>query len=36
VTHDAALVEQCLVRLLLAVRGMAEARAAALTDTGAP
>lgn len=31
VTHDTALVEQCLVRLLLAVRGMAEARAAALT-----
>lgn len=32
-TQDAALVDQCLVRLLLAVRGMAEARAAALTDT---
>lgn len=31
-TQDAALVDQCLVRLLLAVRGMAEARAAALTD----
>lgn len=36
VTQDAGLVEQCLVRLLLAVRGMAEARAAALADTGAP
>lgn len=35
-TQDAALVDQCLVRLLLAVRGMAEARAAALTDAGAP
>lgn len=34
VTHDAALVEQCLVRLLLALRGMAEARAAALTAVG--
>lgn len=33
VTHDAALVEQCLVRLLLAVRGMAEARAADLTKS---
>lgn len=32
VTQDAALVDQCLVRLLLAVRGMAEARAAALTE----
>ena len=32
VTQDEALVDQCLVRLLLAVRGMAEARAAALTD----
>jgi hypothetical protein len=31
-TQDAALVDQCLVRLLLAVRGMAEARAAGLTD----
>src|SRR3990170_346715 len=31
-TQDAALVDQCLVRLLLAIRGMAEARAAALTD----
>lgn len=30
-TQDAALVDQCLVRLLLAIRGMAEARAAALT-----
>lgn len=34
--HDAALVDQCLVRLLLAVRGMAEARAAALAAPGAP
>jgi hypothetical protein len=32
--QDGALVEQCLVRLLLAIRGMAEARAAALADTG--
>src|SRR3972149_4597990 len=32
-TQDAALVDQCLVRLLLAIRGMAEARAAALTET---
>lgn len=31
VTQDALLVQQCLVRLLLAVRGMAEGRAAALT-----
>ena len=31
VTQDAALVDHCLVRLLLAVRGMAEAHAAALT-----
>jgi hypothetical protein len=31
-TQDAALVDQCLVRLLLAIRGMAEARAAALAD----
>ena len=36
VTHDGALVEQCLVRLLLAVRGMAEARAAVLTASGPP
>ncbi len=36
VTQDAALVDQCLVRLLLAIRGMAEARAAALTDSSAP
>lgn len=36
VTHDTALVEQCLVRLLLAVRGMAESRAAALTESGPP
>lgn len=32
VTQDAALVDQCLVRLLLAMRGMAESRAAALTE----
>src|SRR4030095_5420622 len=32
--QDAQLVQQCLVRLLLAVRGMAEARARALTDPG--
>ena len=32
VTRDAALVDQCLVRLLLAVRGMAEARAAAMVE----
>ena len=32
VTQDAALVDQCLVRLLLAIRGMAESRAAALTE----
>ena len=31
-TQDAALADQCLVRLLLAIRGMAEARAAALTE----
>ena len=31
--RDAQLVEQCLVRLLLAVRGLAEARARLLTDT---
>jgi len=30
-THDALLVQQCVVRLLLALRGLAEARAAALT-----
>jgi hypothetical protein len=36
VAQDAALVEQCLLRLLLAVRGMAEARAKALTEAGAP
>lgn len=35
VAQDAALVEQCLLRLLLAVRGMAEARAKALTEAGA-
>ena len=32
--QDAQLVQQCLVRLLLAVRGLAEARARALTDAG--
>lgn len=32
--QDAQLVQQCLVRLLLAVRGLAEARARALTDSG--
>jgi hypothetical protein len=31
--QDAALVQQCMVRLLLALRGMAEARARTLTDT---
>jgi hypothetical protein len=31
--QDAQLVQQCLVRLLLAVRGLAEARARLLTDT---
>lgn len=31
-TQDALLVQQCLVRVLLALRGMAEARARALTD----
>jgi hypothetical protein len=31
--QDAALVQQCLVRLLLALRGMAEARARALIET---
>jgi hypothetical protein len=30
--QDAALVQQCVVRLLLALRGLAEARARALTD----
>src|SRR5262249_50293375 len=34
--QDAQLVQQCLVRLLLAVRGLAEARARALTDSAAP
>jgi hypothetical protein len=34
--QDAQLVQQCLVRLLLAVRGLAEARARALTDPGPP
>jgi hypothetical protein len=32
--QDAQLVQQCLVRLLLALRGLAEARAATLTDSG--
>jgi hypothetical protein len=32
--QDAQLVQQCLVRLLLAVRGLAETRARALTDSG--
>jgi hypothetical protein len=30
--HDAQLVQQCAVRLLLALRGLAEARARALTE----
>jgi hypothetical protein len=34
--QDAQLVQQCLVRLLLALRGLAEARARALTDPGPP
>lgn len=33
--QDAQLVQQCLVRLLLALRGLAEARARALVDPGA-
>lgn len=33
--QDAQLVQQCLVRLLLALRGLAEARARALIDPGA-
>jgi hypothetical protein len=32
--QDAQLVQQCLVRLLLAMRGLAEARASMLTDSG--
>jgi hypothetical protein len=32
--QDAQLVQHCLVRLLLAVRGLAETRARALTDSG--
>jgi hypothetical protein len=32
--QDAQLVQQCLVRLLLAMRGLAETRARALTDSG--
>ncbi len=32
--QDAQLVQQCLVRLLLAVRGLAESRARLLTDSG--
>jgi hypothetical protein len=34
--QDAQLVQQCLVRLLLAVRGLAEARARALSDARSP
>src|SRR3990172_13041 len=34
--QDGALVQQCLVRLLLALRGLAEARARALTDPPPP
>jgi hypothetical protein len=34
--QDAHLVQQCLVRLLLAVRGLAEARARALTQSASP
>jgi hypothetical protein len=34
--QDAQLVQQCLIRLLLAVRGLAEARARALLDSGPP
>lgn len=34
--QDAQLVQQCLVRLLLALRGLAEARARALMEPGAP
>ena len=34
--QDATLVQQCMVRLLLAVRGLAEARARILTDESAP
>ena len=33
--QDGQLVQQCMVRLLLALRGLAEARARALTDPGA-
>jgi len=33
--HDAQLVQQCVVRLLLALRGLAEARARTLTEPGA-
>jgi hypothetical protein len=32
--QDAQLVQQCLVRLLLAVRGLAESRARRLTERG--
>jgi hypothetical protein len=32
--QDGQLVQQCLVRLLLAIRGLAEARARFLTDSG--
>lgn len=34
-TQDGVLIDQCLARLLLAMRGMAEARAAALAEAGA-
>jgi hypothetical protein len=34
--QDAALVQQCVVRLLLALRGLAEARARALTEPDTP
>lgn len=34
IAQDAQLVQQCLVRLLLAVRGLAESRARLLTDRG--
>ncbi|HEV8437376.1 MAG TPA: hypothetical protein VGT40_04700 [Methylomirabilota bacterium] len=34
--QDAQLVQQCMVRLLLALRGLAEARARALTEPGTP
>jgi hypothetical protein len=34
--QDAQLVQQCIVRLLLALRGLAEARSRALTEPGSP